>query len=245
MSARLLRAIALLGAIGVGTAMAGVSPSDLIGNGMPSNLVDFATSVSASEGNWGTFNQFNCVGAFQFCPGTLERYYDGSRADFAADKQGQVNAWLRYQADEWKKAQNNGLTSMIGQQVCYNGKCATITASSILKACQFGCGAGGKLDHVAKGGACDDRKAKDGNLFSVCNYLISGAGKDVAGITGMTEEDLAALAAYDDPNGGSAGDAGNGEGSEIPASFLMPIAPFSGEPQQPLLPGELKSLARS
>lgn len=234
--------LALATVIAISSApIAGVGPQGLIDAGMPPGLVDFATNVSSSEGNWGTFNQFNCVGAFQFCPGTLERYYSGSRSDFAKDPEGQVRAWKRYLGDEWGKAQRNGLTSMIGKQVCYKGKCATVTASSILKACQFGCGKGGKLDYVVNGGGCDERGAKDGNQFSVCNYLISGSGMDVADITNMTEEDLAALGVTDDPNS-EGEEGGEGAGSEIPAAFLMPLAPMSGEPAQPMMPGELEKL---
>jgi len=221
--------------------LAGVGPNDLVGAGMPPGLAGFAANVSSSEGNWDTFNQYNCVGAFQFCPGTLERYYSGGRSQFANDPKGQVNAWLRYQADEWSKAKSNGYTDLIGKEICYKGKCATVTASSILKACQFGCGTGGKLGHVASGGGCDDRQAKDGNLYSVCNYLISGAGHDVSDITGMTEEQLAELKAYDDPNSPDDG-SGSGEGSDVPAAFLMPLTPFSGEPASPLMPGKVKSL---
>lgn len=228
-----------------GIALAGVNREGLISAGMNPSLANFASNVSSSEGNWSTINQFNCVGAFQFCPGTLERYYSGTRSQFANDPGAQVSAWKRYLADEWGKAERNGLTSMIGKQVCYKGKCATVTASSILKACQFGCGAGGKLAHVVAGGDCDSRGAKDGNLYSVCNYLISGSGLDVADITNMTEEDLANLGITDDPNGTGEGEDGSSEGSEIPAAFLMPIAPMSGEKAQPMMPGELTKLGNS
>ena len=228
-----------------GIALAGVDRAGLIAAGMNPSLANFATNVSSSEGNWSTVNQFKCVGAFQFCPGTLERYYSGTRSEFAKSPSAQVTAWKKYLADEWGKAERNGLTSMIGQEVCYNGKCAKVTASSILKACQFGCGKGGKLDHVVSGGSCDSRGAKDGNMYSVCNYLISGSGLDVADITNMTEEDLANLGVTDDPNGTGSGEGGSSEGSEIPAAFLMPIAPMSGEKAQPMMPGELTKLGNS
>lgn len=223
-----------------GAALAGVDRDALVSAGMNPSLAHFASNVSSSEGNWSTINQYNCVGAFQFCPGTLERYYSGTRSDFAKDPGAQVTAWKKYLSDEWGKAESNGLTSMIGKQVCYNGKCATVTASSILKACQFGCGKGGKLDYIVSGGGCNDRGAKDGNLYSVCNYLISGSGMDVADITNMSEEDLANLGITDDPEG-----TGSSEGSEIPSAFLMPIAPESGEKAQPMMPGELSNLGNS
>lgn len=234
----------LTAALVTSVAQAGVSRDELIAAGMNPALADFANNVSASEGNWSTISTKNCVGAFQFCPGTLERYTNLSRAEFAANPQAQVTAWKKYLADEWGKAQSNNLTSLIGQEVCYNGKCATVTASSILKACQFGCGKGGKLDYLAKGGDCNDRKAKDGFMTSVCSYLISGTGIDVADITNMTEEDLANLGITDDPNGGSDGQGGSTKASEIPAAFLMPIEPMSGERAQPMMPGELKALGK-
>lgn len=46
-------------------------------------------------------------------------------------------------------AQKNGLTSLVGQQVCSGGQCATIDQSAILMACQFGCGSKGKLANYA------------------------------------------------------------------------------------------------
>jgi hypothetical protein len=51
-------------------------------------------------------------------------------------------------------------------------------------ACQFGCGANGKLANYAAGGNCDASNVKDGNGVSVCSYLIRGAGYDVSCFTG-------------------------------------------------------------
>ena len=172
-------------------AMAGVSAVELMSAGMPAECADFAADVSKSEGNWSSENKYGCVGAFQFCPGTFEAYYSGTKAQFKADHAGQVNAWLRYQRDEWAKAQRNGLTSAVGRQLCHNGLCATLTDSSILKACQFGCGSGGKLSNLVRNGYnCDARNVKDGNLKSVCDYLIEGAGYGTSCITGNTSGEL-------------------------------------------------------
>lgn len=170
--------------------VAGVSTSDLVAAGMPSDLAPFAAAVSASEGNWDSVNWANCAGAFQFCPATRQRYYAGSLSSFLASPEAQVTAYRGYMANEWKNATRNGFDSLIGSNVCYNGSCATITASSILKACQFGCGAGGKLGYYYRTGDCDADGAKDGNDFSVCNYLISGSGYDVSSVTEIDEEGL-------------------------------------------------------
>lgn len=198
------------------SASAAVSVNDMINYGMPAGMADYAASVSRSEGNWGSVNPHGCVGAFQFCPGTLERYYSGSRSSFIANPAAQVNAWVNYQQDEWGKATRNGMTAMIGQEICYNGRCATITASSILKACQFGCGTGGKLHNLYQSGNCDARNVKDGNLVSVCEYLIRGSGYNVEDITNMAEADL---------TGGEwnpTGDDGVGVGIESVPTVLMP-----------------------
>lgn len=169
---------------------AGVSQGDLIAAGMPSDLAPFAASVSSSEGNWDSVNWADCAGAFQFCPATRQRYYSGSLASFLASPSAQVTAYRSYMANEWGNATRNGFDALIGSQVCYNGSCATISASSIIKACQFGCGYGGKLGHYFRNGDCDADGAKDGNDYSVCNYLISGAGYDVSDVTEMEEDGL-------------------------------------------------------
>jgi hypothetical protein len=173
-------------------AQAGETAVSLMNAGMSADCADYAANVSGSEGNFGsvskTINGTTCYGAFQFCVGsssdTLSRYYDGTPSQFLNDPKAQVAAWMAYQNDQWSLAQRNGLTSAVGQRVCYGGECATITQSSILKACQFGCGKGGKLDNFVKAGFdCNAAGTKDGNGTSVCKYLISGAGFNVACIT--------------------------------------------------------------
>lgn len=164
---------------------AAVSPAELIEAGMPADLADFAAAVSASEGNWDSVNQIGCAGAFQFCPDTRLQYDPRSLEEFLASPAAQVSAYRRYVADQWRIATGNGFDSLIGRQVCWNGQCATITASSILKACQFGCASLGALGRYYRTGDCD--AARDGNGVSVCTYLIRGSGYDVSSITGTAE----------------------------------------------------------
>ncbi|MBE0599957.1 MAG: M23 family metallopeptidase [Burkholderiaceae bacterium] len=165
----------------------GVSTAELIAAGMPASLAEFAARVSASEGDWDSLNQYGCAGAFQFCPATRRRYTTFTVEDFLASPREQVNAYRRYMADEWRLAQRMGYTSLIGRNLCWEGACATITASSIIMACQFGCGNGGKLWTYWSTGNCDSPRARDGNGLSVCTYLIRGSGYDVSAITGETE----------------------------------------------------------
>jgi hypothetical protein len=166
-------------------ALAGQSVASLVNAGMPSNCAGFAAKVSSSEGNFGTTNQYGCLGAFQFCPGTFERYYNGSAQNFLNDPSAQVASWTKYEQDSWGQAQKNGLTSLVGHQVCSGGQCATIDQSAILMACQFGCGAKGKLANYAASGNCNAQNVKDGNGVSVCSYLIRGAGYDASCFTGQ------------------------------------------------------------
>ena len=163
---------------------AGESAASLTSAGIPANCAPFAAKVSAAEGNFGTTNQYGCLGAFQFCPGTFERYYSGSAQSFLNDPQAQVAAWTRYQQNSWSQVQKNGMGSLVGQQVCSGGRCATIDQSAILMACQFGCGKGGKLSSYAASGDCNARNVKDGNGVSVCTYLVKGAGYDASCFTG-------------------------------------------------------------
>ena len=153
--------------------------------GIPANCADFAAKVSSSEGNWNSVNPYGCLGAFQFCPGTFQQYYSGSAQSFLASPQAQTAAWTKYEQNSWGQAQSNGLTSLVGQQVCSGGQCATIDQSAILMACQFGCGKGGKLANYAASGNCNASNVKDGNGVSVCSYLIRGAGYDASCFTGQ------------------------------------------------------------
>lgn len=178
-------ALSLLLAITPVDAAAQVSASELIGAGMPSGLAGFASAVTSSEGDWDSVNQYGCAGAFQFCPDTRIRYHPSSLESFLASPTAQVSAYRRYMADEWQLARLNGFDALIGSQVCWGGQCRTITQSSIIKGCQFGCAYGGALGRYQRTGDCD--QSRDGNGVSVCTYLIRGAGYDVSGITGETE----------------------------------------------------------
>jgi hypothetical protein len=175
--------------------LAGETAVSLMNAGMSAECADYAANVSASEGRFNqtspVVNGVTCYGAFQFCSapgsrtgGTFSRYYKGTPEQFLNDPQAQVAAWMKYQKNEWALAQSRGLDSAIGQRVCYKGECATLTQSSILKACQFGCGKDGKLDNFVKAGFdCNAAGTKDGNGTSVCKYLISGSGFNVSCIT--------------------------------------------------------------
>lgn len=165
--------------------VAQVSTAEMVAAGMPSGLASFASAVSSSEGDWNSVNQFGCAGAFQFCPSTRIRYHAGSLDSFLLSPAAQVSAYQHYMSDEWDLASRNGFTSLVGQQVCWGGACRTITQSSIIKGCQFGCAYHGALGRYHRTGDCD--QARDGNGVSVCTYLIRGAGYDVSGITGETE----------------------------------------------------------
>lgn len=179
------RALALLLSMSPVTAAAQVSTSELVDAGMPPGLAEFASAVTSSEGDWDSVNQYGCAGAFQFCPDTRIRYHPSSLESFLASPTAQVSAYRRYMADEWQLATRNGFDGLIGLEVCWGGQCRTITQSSIIKACQFGCAYGGALGRYHRTGDCD--QARDGNGVSVCTYLIRGAGYDVSGITGNIE----------------------------------------------------------
>lgn len=178
-------------------APAAVSVQDLVSAGAQPDFARYLGQVSASEGNWTSVNQFGCVGAFQFCPGTLERYYGGTRDAFLNSPSAQVDAYMRYSRDQWALAGRNGLTAAVGKTACDDrGNCATITESSILMACQFGCGTGGKLDAFVKNGfsCAGPNNTRDGNGLSVCTYLVRGSGFEVAAVTGNPPSPSGAIA---------------------------------------------------
>lgn len=175
-------------------AFAGESAVSLLNAGMPADCAEYAANVSHSEGNFDSIspavNGTRCYGAFQFCDsGTLQQYWSGSRADFLASPSAQVAAWQQYEQDQWAAARRSGLTNLVGQQVCYQGTCATISQSSILKACQFGCaGKTSKLYNLAQADLdCNAAGTRDGAGTSVCSYLISGAGYNVGCITNSND----------------------------------------------------------
>jgi hypothetical protein len=192
---------------------AGQSAQSLIDAGLPAQCSDYAAKVSSSEGSFGSVNQFGCVGAFQFCPGTFEQYYTGSKQSFLNDPSAQIAAFTKYEKDQWALAQKNGLNSLIGKQACFNGTCSTITESSILFACQFGCGANGKLANYFASGDCNARNVKDGNGLSVCSYLQRGSGYDTSCFTGNSSGT--------NNNGGGTNCPGSGTGTS-PGTVVPP-----------------------
>jgi len=203
---------------------AGQSAQSLIDAGLPAQCADYAAKVSSSEGSFSSVNQFGCGGAFQFCPGTFERYYSGSRQSFLSDPAAQVAAFTKYEKDQYALAQKNGLTSLVGKQVCFDGSCSQISDSSILFACQFGCGANGKLANYVASGNCNAANVKDGNGLSVCAYLQRGAGYDASCFTGNSSGT--------NNNGGGTNCPGSGSGTS-PGTVVPPTpgnAPVSLPP---------------
>ena len=172
-------------ALTAGRAVAGVSEGELVAAGMPSSLASFAARVSASEGNWSSVNPYGCAGAFQFCPATRREYYPGTLDNFLASPEAQVTAYRQYMANQWRLATGNGFDSLIGTEICWEGRCGTVTQSSIIMACQFGCASRGALGRVVASGDCD--AGRDGNGVSACTYLLRGAGYDVSAVTGAAE----------------------------------------------------------
>ncbi len=174
-------------------AFAGETAVSLMNAGMPAECAEYAANVSRSEGSFTSVspvvNGTRCYGAFQFCDGTISRYWSGSATNFLGNPAAQVSAWQIYQSDQWKNAIKAGLDRMLGQQVCYGGTCAIITQSSILKACQFGCaGTKSKLYNLAKANLdCGAPNTRDGAGTSVCSYLISGTGFNVSCVTGNND----------------------------------------------------------
>lgn len=185
---------------------AGESAESLIAAGLPPELAPYAAAVSSAEGNFESVNQAGCLGAFQFCPRTFKMYYNGTPEQFLNDPEGQVQAFLRYENDQFNTAQKNGFNEAIGQQVCTTSGCTTITQSSILFACQFGCGSQGKLGNfIANGYQCIPGKGSptnDGNGVCVATYLARGAGYDVSTISNAPS-DAASAGTSPPPNSGS------------------------------------------
>jgi hypothetical protein len=139
----------------------------------------------------GSFVSFAPLGAFQFGPSTLAAYYRGDANQFLNDPAGQVAAWSHYLQDQWRVVLRNHLDSLLEQRICYKTttgtnqpRCAVIHRSAILMACQFGCGASGKLANYLRQRNCDARDAADGNGTSVCEYLLRGEGYDVSCFAG-------------------------------------------------------------
>ncbi len=181
-------ALRLLFFVGLGcsAANAGESAAALIQAGINEVCAKFAEIVSAAEGTFTEINQFGCLGAFQFCPGTFELYYSGTADQFLHDPHGQVAAWTKFEQNQWKLAEKNTLTTRLTKEVVsFNGMTAKIDDSAILMACQFGCAKGGKLANYAadQGRNCNAAAVKDGNGESVCAYLIKGAGQNVSCFT--------------------------------------------------------------
>jgi hypothetical protein len=169
-----------------GTALAGETVASLVQAGIKEICADFAAIVSKAEGNFTSRNRFGCLGAFQFCPATLVQYFTGTAGEFLNSPTSQTGAWTNYEKTQWALAKKNGLSNLIGL-ILDLGPAGPIkiTASSILMACQFGCGKFGLLANFVNGGKdCDASDVKDGFGVSVCSYLAKGVGKNVSCFTG-------------------------------------------------------------
>lgn len=191
------RVVVTFGSVLIATAAIAVTSQQLIDAGMPANCVDFAKAVSSTEGNWNTTKPPTgpndtkyCYGAFQFCSGrksavggTFGQYNPGwTPQDFLNSPKQQVTAWTQYERDRWGDIQrSSSMSGLLGQSVCYNGKCATIDESALLKAAQFGTGGTSPLALYAKDHSCSHGDAYN---TSVCKYMIQGAGKDASCFTG-------------------------------------------------------------
>jgi hypothetical protein len=223
-------ALRLLFFIGLGfvAAEARESAEELIKAGLDKACAGYASIVTASEGNFGSVSPNDCLGAFQFCPGTFELYFHGTPQQFLADPHAQVVAFTAYEQTQWKLAQKNKLTDLIGETVKFDGKSATIDASAILMACQFGCGKPpGRLasylaDHNRD---CNSQKVKDGNGTSVCTYLIRGAGQNVSCFTGGPVVGGGPAGS----GGGSSGSDGGHSGSTGGSTECGPAGQFGAE----------------
>lgn len=174
--------------------LSGESVASLVNAGMPRACAPYAAKVSSSEGSFSTRSSKGCLGAFQFCPGTFEQYFDGTQEEFLASPKRQVEAWIRYEKVQWSQATRNNLQAIIGDTICDGRKCVKADASAILMGCQFGCGRNGKLYNLTRMATprdCNARSVKDGFGTSVCSYLVKGAGYEASCFVG---EDRSLLA---------------------------------------------------
>ena len=182
-------ALRLLFFVGLGfsAANAGQSAESLIQAGINKVCAKFAEIVSAAEGNFTTVNQFGCLGAFQFCPGTFELYYSGTADQFLHDPVGQVAAWTKFEETQWKLVLKNDLTQLKGKVADLNGKTVTIDESAILMGCSIRLRQRRQAGELY-GGWRLQRPRRQGRQRreSVCAYLIKGAGQEVSCFTGVT-----------------------------------------------------------
>jgi len=165
-------------------------------------MIQYCSTVSRSEGSWGTISSKGCVGAFQFCPfgylPTVLRKYGVTVDQLRANPAIQVKAYMDYLKEQWGLAKRNNITDAIGKDVCISAeKCHKATQSSILKGCQFGCGRGGAPWHYVHTNnlkCFPDRSKKscgyaksgtDGFCTCTGTFMYRGACKDISYITGL------------------------------------------------------------
>lgn len=150
---------------------------------------DAVHSRESVGADYGTISKDGMLGRYQFDPGTLARmgYMSGaqwtgkdgvfSTQDFLSNKQAQENAFSQYETAAWQELQRNGATQYIGQTMP-NG--TTITASSLLMGCQFGCK---KVTNYLSGGMQCNASTSDGNGVCVQSFMTTGSGYDVSSFT--------------------------------------------------------------
>jgi hypothetical protein len=164
---------------------AGESATALIRAGLDPSCAHFGAMVSAQEGNFSSMSRFGCAGAFQFCPGILDRSFNGTREAFINDQSAQITIWSLYMRKQWELAKETGITSLSGTVLNFLDKTKVIDDSAILMACHnFGCGKLSKVLNYVRDRDCNAADVKDLYGVSVCASLLRGAGEDVSCFTG-------------------------------------------------------------
>ena len=150
-----------------------VDADELERYGVPRSLLDWAEH--SVRGDWDSVGAYGEIGAFGF-GWPMVAGFRVSVAELLKKPRSQVRIWLARERRVWNSVQRLGLTAVEGRELCVAGRCARISASSLLAVCSDGCE---RPESPLRLWRRTERC-----LASVCTMMISAAGIDVSEITG-------------------------------------------------------------
>lgn len=150
-----------------------VDAGELEKHGVPESLLAWAGH--SVRGDWDSVGAYGEIGAFGF-GWPMVAGFRVSLGELLKKPRSQVRIWLASERRAWESVQRLGLAAVEGRKLCEAGRCARISASSLLAACRDGCDSPeSPLRLWRRTGRC---------FGSVCAVMIGAAGIDVTEITG-------------------------------------------------------------